>query len=279
MFVEVRSFPKAFQQTVMTMIMASRREESLMYLLQDEIIFLCAPLACPLLHLTLRSTKLTSGPAAHCHAASQIQLASRCLLSGSLRSLNMCPYPAPCSIMNKCSWNWWGEEVEPSPRRLEMAAAAEASRDAMCREGFRGYRAYHPSSGTHSGLFGSLLGGGAAGFFAAWSGENVGTSHTLYSDEDDDDGEYDEYDDEYDDDEYGDDDDHDDHDDEDEGGREGEAAAEGEMEARNVETTEEEVVANNNDDLNVTEVTQDVVIGSGNASNASGADEDTAVVR
>ena len=34
-----RTFPVGFQKAVMTMIMASRREESLMYLLQDEIVF------------------------------------------------------------------------------------------------------------------------------------------------------------------------------------------------------------------------------------------------
>jgi len=109
-----RSFPLGFQDAVKTMIMASRRPESLMYLLQDEIIFF---------------------------------------------------------IMNKCSWNWWGEEMSMASHLASQQGTLESSDDDdedawsshRRRLGSFGIqRGFQSASGlggfTSSSLFESLLG-------------------------------------------------------------------------------------------------------------------------
>jgi len=64
------SFPAGFQKTVLTMVMASRRPESIMYRLQDEIVLF---------------------------------------------------------IMNKCSWDWWGEEVQRPAHRVRAMQVGSTS--------------------------------------------------------------------------------------------------------------------------------------------------------
>lgn len=68
-------FPFGFRRAVMTMIMASRRPESVMYLLHDYIVFF---------------------------------------------------------IMNKCWWDWWGDEIEQIEFPAASASAAATARQPSC---------------------------------------------------------------------------------------------------------------------------------------------------
>ncbi len=106
------AFPLGFQRAVLTMMCASRRPESLMYLLQDEIVMF---------------------------------------------------------IMNKCSWNWWGDEMAAnpdeasSPDEREAGSLSRTSAGAALRSFGSSFAHHFAGSSTHSSLYDSLLGAGHMG--------------------------------------------------------------------------------------------------------------------
>ena len=136
-----RLFPIGFQQAVMAMIMASRRPESLMYLLQDEIVFF---------------------------------------------------------IMNKCSWDWFGTEMDANGDADEDNAEAADWGPTTRAAAARANASSSSSVGGMASLYSSLLGlhHGQAGADSdeeeegdsdEWDGEYYG-----YDDDDDDDEDEDE---------------------------------------------------------------------------------------
>ena len=149
------NFPIGFQDAVKTMIMASRRPESLMYSLQDDIVFF---------------------------------------------------------IMNKCSWDWWGDGMRLSPHRIAaLKATCEAEAELAARRarptsyGPGSYHSFAPPRGAQElSLYESLLGAVATHMYvgqgAAGSGldDEAGSAldDELSSDEEDEDEEEEEEDEE-----------------------------------------------------------------------------------
>ena len=139
-------------------------------------------------------------------------------------------------IMNKCSWDWWGDGMRLPPHRIAaLKAAAEAEAELAARRARPGsYHSFAPPRGAHElSLYESLLGAVATHMYvgqgAAGSGldDEVGSALDDEEDEDDEVDEDDEDEDEDEDDEDEDEDvreDEDDEDDEDEDGAEEEGA-------------------------------------------------------
>jgi len=152
-----RTFPTGFQKAVMTMVMASRRPESLLYSLQDEIILF---------------------------------------------------------IMNKCSWDWWGDASEGRTDAAAQSSGASSRAVGPSRGGYSGsggygggYANYHPYSGRGSALLEALYfhqhGLGAGGAFDAESDDDDYEEYEEFQGGEEEDDEEEEDDDDDDDDDEG----------------------------------------------------------------------------